>query len=106
MRISALLDDWVGKEPNDLLDFVPVDWTIDIELTQYEIFLFTNLYNWVDVVRGGVENTRLAFCGSTGRITFAFPFTEYIPLKQLVHFTAKVRDIGNIIIRNIIKDLL
>ena len=90
----ALLDDWVGEEPNDLLDFVPINWTINVNLTQYEIFLFTNQYNWVDLDNGGIENTRLAFCGSTGQITLDLPFTEFIPLKQLVHFTAKVRRSG------------
>lgn len=87
---AALLDDWVASERNDLLNFVPVDWTVDIDLTHYEIFLFTNRYNWLDLRQGDVENTRLAFCGSTGNISFGLPFTEYIPLKQLVHFSAKV----------------
>ena len=86
----ALLDDWVGDEPNDLINFVPVDWTIDIDLTHYEIFLFTNRYNWLDVLKGDAENTRLAFCGSTGKISFVLPFTEFIPLEQPIHFTAKV----------------
>ena len=87
---TALLDDWVGEEPNDLLSFVPVDWTINIDLSQYEIFLFTNRYNWLDLLEGGVENTRLAFCGSTGQISFHLPFMEYIPMQQKIHFSAKV----------------
>ena len=33
---------------------------------------------------------RLAFCGKTGQITFHFPFTEFIPPEQKIHFTAKV----------------
>ena len=86
----ALLDDWVGNEPNDLVDFVPYDWTIDIHLIQYEIFLFTNRYNWLDLLKGDVENTRLGFCGSSGTISFALPFTEFIPAKQKVYFSAKV----------------
>ena len=85
---AALLDDWVGTEPNDLLNFVPVDWSIDVDLANYEIFLFTNRYNWLDLQ--DVENMRLAFCGSTGHISFAFPFTEFNPPKQLIHFSAKV----------------
>lgn len=92
--LAALLDDWVGTEANDLLNFVPVDWTIDIDLAQYEIFLFTNRYNWLDLLEGDVENTRLAFCGSDGHISFGFPFTEYNPSKQLVHFSAKVSDVS------------
>ena len=88
--IPALLDDWVGNEPNDLLDFVPVDWTIDIALKQYEIFLLVNRYNWLDLLPGGVENTKLAFCGASGHISFGLPFTNYIPLRQMVHFCAEV----------------
>ncbi len=84
----ALLDDWVGTEPNDLVNFVPVDWTVDIDLTHYEIFLFTNRYNWLDLA--DVENTRLAFCGSTGTISVGLPFTEFIPFQQKIHFSAKV----------------
>ncbi len=84
------MDDWVGEEANDLLSFTPVDWTIDIDLAQYEIFLFTNRYNWLDVLGGGAENTKLAFCGSTGHISFHLPFTEYIPVQQKIHFSAKV----------------
>lgn len=68
-----------------------MDWTIDVDLTQYEIFLFTNRYNWLDLCEEDVENTRLAFCGSNGRLAFGFPFTEYNPSKQLIHFSAKVR---------------
>ena len=87
---TALLDDWVGDEPNDLLNFTPVNWTIGIDLTQYEIFLFTNRYNWLDLLEAGMETTKLAFCGSTGHISFHLPFTEYIPLQQKIHFSAKV----------------
>ena len=46
---TAFLDDWQGEEPSDLLHFVPIDWKVTINLCQYEIFLFTNRYNWVDV---------------------------------------------------------
>lgn len=46
----------------------------------------------MDLLQGDVENTRLAFCGSSGHISFGLPFTEYIPLKQLVHFSAKVSE--------------
>lgn len=86
----ALLDDWLGSEPNDLYNFVPVNWIISLDLSAYEIFLFTNRYNWLDLVGPGVENTQLAFCGSTGQIRFELPFVDYIPLKQKVYFSAKV----------------
>ena len=80
----------MGDEHNDLLSFVPMDWAIDIDLSQYEIFLFTNRYNWLDLIDGGVENSKLAFCGSKGHITLKLPFTEYIPMQQNIHFSAKV----------------
>ena len=86
----GLLDDWVGNEPNDLVNFVPVDWSIDIALAHYEIFLFTNRYNWLDVLRDDMENARLAFCGTNGTISFKLPFTEFIPLQQPIRFTARV----------------
>lgn len=90
LLLLALLDDWVGSEPNDLVNFVPYDWTIDIHLTQYEIFLFTNQCNWLDLLKGDMENTRLGFCGATGTISFGLPFTEFLPMKQMIHFSAKV----------------
>lgn len=52
----ALLDDWLGDDPADLLNFVPYDWRINIDLLDYEIFVFTNRYNWVDVSPDGKEN--------------------------------------------------
>ena len=52
---AAFLDDWVGEDPSDLLHFYPIDWNIAINLRQYEIFLFTNRYNWVDI--DGTENS-------------------------------------------------
>ena len=52
----AFLDDWVSSEPADLLHFVPYDWTVDVELSQYEIYLFTNRFNWIDIAKGGPEN--------------------------------------------------
>ena len=54
-----LLDDWLGNDPSDLLTFVPLEWNIGIELSNYEIYLFTNRYNWVDVAPKGVENSEL-----------------------------------------------
>ena len=48
-RHTAFLDDWVGKDPSDLLHFYPIDWNIAINLHQYEMFIFTNRYNWVDI---------------------------------------------------------
>lgn len=54
--VAALLDDWLGEDPADLLNFVPYNWRINIDLLNYEIFLFTNRYNWVDIAPDGVEN--------------------------------------------------
>ena len=54
---TDLLDDWLGSDPTDLLTFVPIDWKITIDLTRYEIFLFTNRYNWVDIAMNGTENS-------------------------------------------------
>ncbi len=56
-----LLDDWLGDEPNDLLTFVPLNWNITIDLTRYEIFLFTNRYNWIDVAMDAAENSTLLY---------------------------------------------
>ena len=80
----------MGEEPSDLLDQVPVDWTVSVDLEQYEIFLLANRYNWLDLSSGGVENTRLAFCGASGQLSLRLPFTNFIPLEQLVQFSAKV----------------
>ena len=55
--VTALLDDWFGNEPPDLLQFVPFDWRIGVDLTRYEMFLFTNRYNWLD--SDGSENSEL-----------------------------------------------
>lgn len=100
----------MGVEPPDLLHFVPVDWTIDISLSQYEIYMFTTRYNWLD--KDNAENSRppaetlaqtvqyhcprlptgrLAFCGTTGQIRFEFPFTAFLPTEQKVLFSANVR---------------
>lgn len=54
---TDLLDDWLGSDPTDLLTFVPIDWRITVDLTRYEIFLFTNRYNWVDISMNGTENS-------------------------------------------------
>ena len=44
----ALIDDWLGPNPPDLMHFVPVDWTITAALAHYEIYMFTSRYNWLD----------------------------------------------------------
>ena len=41
-------------ESVDLLHFVPVEWTIDVSLSEYEIYMFTSRYNWLD--KDNVEN--------------------------------------------------
>lgn len=53
----ALLDDWFGNEPPDLLQFVPIDWRVGIDLTRYEIFLHTSRYNWLDLSKVNSENS-------------------------------------------------
>ena len=58
-NISALLDDWLGDDEADLLNFVPYDWRIHVDLLDYEIFLFTNRYNWIDIAPEGIENSQL-----------------------------------------------
>lgn len=45
---NELLDDWVQSDTIDILDFVPFQWHIGVEMSEYEIFLFTNRYNWID----------------------------------------------------------
>lgn len=44
----ALIDDWLGPDITDLLNFVPVDWSITASLTDYEIYMYTSRYNWLD----------------------------------------------------------
>lgn len=50
------LDDWVGTEPNDILNFVPIDWKIGADLENYEIYFFTNRYNWIDEGKDSLED--------------------------------------------------
>lgn len=53
---NELLDDWVGSDILDILDFVPLEWHIGVDMSDYEIFLYTNRYNWIDNSLGGIEN--------------------------------------------------
>lgn len=53
---NELLDDWIGNDTIDIVDFVPLDWKIGIDFCDYEIFLYTNRYNWIDTALSGVEN--------------------------------------------------
>lgn len=55
---NALVDDWVGAEPPDLLEFVPVDWNVGIDMSNYEIYLHTSRYNWIDITTEGKENCK------------------------------------------------
>jgi hypothetical protein len=41
----------------------------------------------------GIENSRLAFCGATGKMTFELPFTEFLPPVQRIGFTAAGQNI-------------
>ena len=52
----ALLDDWIGPDQSDLSEFVAVDWKIAIDLINFEVFVITNRYNWVDIAADGREN--------------------------------------------------
>ena len=47
--ITDLLDDWNTGPPSDLMTFVPVQWQVAVQLSCYEVFLYTNHYNWMDV---------------------------------------------------------
>ena len=53
---NALIDDWLGNDPPDLLEFVPVDWNVGVDLSDYEIYLYTASYNWIDITIEGKEN--------------------------------------------------
>lgn len=55
--ILALVDDWLGKDKADLLHFVPIEWTITLSLLDYEIYMFTSRYNWLD--KDGLENSEV-----------------------------------------------
>lgn len=56
---NALIDDWVGNDPPDLINFVPLNWNIGIDVHNYEIYLFTTRYNWVDVSPDGRDNGKM-----------------------------------------------
>lgn len=53
----ALIDDWLGSDGADLLHFVPIEWTVTLSLSDYEIYMFTSRYNWLD--KDGFENSEL-----------------------------------------------
>jgi hypothetical protein len=95
--VNALIDDWLGTGTADLLHFVPVDWSITASLSDYEIYLFTSRYNWLD--RDNKENSQLAFCGRTGQIRLHFPFTAFNPAEQRVAFTANGQ---NVVVRHFV----
>ncbi|XP_019853101.1 PREDICTED: uncharacterized protein KIAA1109-like isoform X3 [Amphimedon queenslandica] len=88
---NELLDDWVQSDTIDILDFVPFQWHIGVEMSEYEIFLFTNRYNWIDTDE--VENERIAVCGKTGHLSLDLPFTEFLPDRQEVTFHAHGKNI-------------
>ena len=71
--LSALLDDWLGSDDSDLLYFIPLDWTITVAFSDYEIYLFTSRYNWLD--RDCLENGQwLSHHVETMWIGRSFPF--------------------------------
>ena len=53
---NALIDDWLGNDPPDILEFIPVDWNVGIDMSNYEIYLHTSPYNWIDITTEGKEN--------------------------------------------------
>lgn len=53
---NALIDDWLGSDPPDLIEFVPLDWRIEIDMNDYEVFLHCSPYNWIDITTEGREN--------------------------------------------------
>ena len=53
---NEFIDDWLGTEPPDLLEFVPIDWKIDVDMCDYEVYLHNKKYNWVDTSPDGLEN--------------------------------------------------
>ncbi|XP_065883206.1 bridge-like lipid transfer protein family member 1 [Dysidea avara] len=93
--IGDLLDDWNTGPPSDLMTFVPVQWQVAVQLSCYEVFLYTNHYNWMDV--SGMarnENCRLAVCGKTGTLNFEFPFTDFLPVEQKINFSAEGQNLA------------
>ena len=53
---NEFIDDWLGTDPPDLLEFVPIDWKIDVDMCDYEVYLHNKKYNWVDTSPDGLEN--------------------------------------------------
>ena len=54
--IAALLRDWWGDDPSDFKFFVPIKWTVGFSVKNYEIFVPTNRYNWMDISPRQMEN--------------------------------------------------
>ena len=56
--IVALLTDWWGHDPADFCSFVPIEWTVQVDLSSYEVFVVTNRFNWIDISPGQSENSK------------------------------------------------
>jgi hypothetical protein len=85
---NEFVDDWARSDSVDLVDFLPLNWNIGVDFENYEVYLFTNIYNWIDTSPDSIENGRLAFCGKTGHISIEMPFTDFLPNEQNIKFSA------------------
>ena len=44
------MSDWSGSGHRpDILDFVPMDWRIGVDVRDFELLTFVNQCNWIDV---------------------------------------------------------
>ncbi|KAI0342100.1 hypothetical protein BDW22DRAFT_1358216 [Trametopsis cervina] len=85
--------DWSSGPPSDYNRFIPMLYSLSVEMKNYDLKLYVNDHNIIDKPLIPEENALLSLHGAILRQTVSIPLTKYRPDCTMVSFTTEAPDV-------------
>ncbi|KAI0699566.1 hypothetical protein BC835DRAFT_1412549 [Cytidiella melzeri] len=86
--------DWASGPPSDYDRFIPVVYSLLVEMTNYDLKMYVNDHNIIDKPLIPEDNAFLSFYGASLKQTVTVPLTKYRPQCSAVSFAVDAPDVG------------
>lgn len=92
--MTDLVNDWSSGPSADFYTFVPFEYTLDLHLSDFKMYVNANDSNIIDNPADAEDNTFIVIWGQELIADLAIPMEKFRPAKNKVSFNVEARDGG------------
>ncbi|KAI9307239.1 hypothetical protein BJ944DRAFT_238031 [Cunninghamella echinulata] len=91
--IQDLIKDWTSGPTSDLLHFIPMTYTFEIDMTEPKVYLCVNEHNVINYPNSIDDNAYIILCAQKIYFNTSLPFTTYEPEVNTIRYKAHAEQV-------------